>query len=71
MRGSLHGVARGPALPGVRCGKAEGNKVSFLYSGDPGQLLNALAALPVTDVSISEPDLEEVFLHYYNKEGEV
>ena len=60
-----------PVLPGVRSGKAEGNNVSFLYSGDPGQLLNALAALPVTDVSISEPDLEEVFLHYYNKEGEV
>lgn len=70
-RVSLQGAQRVPALPGVRSGKVEGNTVSFLYSGEPGQLLSALAALPVTDVSIAEPDLEEVFLHYYNKEGEV
>ena len=51
--------------------KAEGNTVSFLYSGAPGQLLSCLASLPVTDVSIAEPDLEEIFLHYYSKEGQV
>ena len=29
------------------------------------QLLEALAPLPVTDLTITEPDLEETFLHFY------
>ena len=33
-------------------------------------LLGTLAGMPVTDVTITEPDLEEVFLHYYAKEAE-
>lgn len=68
---SLQGVTRAPKLSGIRSEKTEGNAVSFLYSGEPVQLLAALAALPITDVSISEPDLEEVFLHYYSKEADV
>ena len=43
----------------------------LLYGGAPGQLLSCLASLPVADVSIAEPDLEEIFLHYYSKEGQV
>ena len=70
-RVTLQGIDRAPELPGVRSVKAEGNTVSFLYSGAPGQLLSCLASLPVADVSISEPDLEEIFLHYYSKEGQV
>ncbi len=33
--------------------------------GDPQALLSALAAAQITDVSITEPTLEEVFLDYY------
>ena len=32
-------------------------------------LLACLAAGHVEELSISEPDLEEIFLHYYGKEG--
>ncbi len=39
--------------------------MSFLYSGDMNLLLQRLAAGRVSDLSVSEPDLEEMFLHYY------
>ena len=32
------------------------------------RLLAALAAMRLTDISITEPDLEEIFMHYYEKE---
>lgn len=38
---------------------------SFLYSGDIRQLLKMLSEGEITDLSISEPDLEEIFMHYY------
>ena len=42
--------------------------LQFLYSGNPRMLLYELSQLPLTDITITEPDLEEVFLHYYEKE---
>lgn len=48
----------------------DGNTVTFLYSGKPGPLLSVLASLPLTDISIREPDLEEIFMHYYGKDGQ-
>ncbi|MDK2808463.1 MAG: beta-exotoxin transport system ATP-binding protein [Clostridiales bacterium] len=39
--------------------------VRFLYKGDINQLLSAINAYPVVDVDISEPSLEEIFMHYY------
>ena len=38
---------------------------SFLYNGDMNQLIQKLAQGSVSDISITEPDLEEIFLHYY------
>ena len=67
-RVEIKGVAAPPALENIRDVKASDDTVSFLYSGNPGTLLEALASLPLTDVSIAEPDLEEIFLHYYEKE---
>ena len=69
-RVSIHGNAELSRLEGIRDRKETGPSVSFLYSGDIGELLRVLAAGSVTDLSVSEPDLEEIFLHYYEKEGE-
>ena len=69
-RVTLRGVGEAPALDGVRSAAQTADGVSFLYSGAPAPLLGALARLPVADVTITEPDLEEVFLHYYGKGGE-
>lgn len=45
--------------------QTDGDSISFLYGGNLKELLSTLAALPLTDVSITEPDLEEIFMHYY------
>jgi len=46
--------------------------ITFLFKGDPSRLLRELSGLPIGRISIEEPDLEEVFMHYYeNTNGEV
>ena len=42
--------------------------VSFLYRGSINIMTKLLAKLDLTDVLIEEPDLEEIFLHYYKKD---
>lgn len=68
-RVSLRGVFEAPSLPGVRGQTRTADGVSFLYSGEIRGLLHSLSALPITDLSVAEPDLEEVFLHFYAKEA--
>lgn len=62
---TIAGAAAPPALDGIRNASAEGDTIKFLYNGEPGALLNALAGMHVTDISITEPDLEDIFMHYY------
>ncbi len=57
-------------LDGVRDKAELGDSVSFLYSGEMDALLRALSRGQVRDLTVTEPDLEEVFLHYYEKDGE-
>ncbi|HHV54739.1 MAG TPA: ABC transporter ATP-binding protein [Firmicutes bacterium] len=63
------------SLPGVSDARWESNHtdlphaVSFLYSGHPRELLSTLASIPVSDVLIEEPSLEEIFLQYYGDYG--
>lgn len=61
----LQGTADLSLLPGVRDVQRAENALSFLYSGDIHTLLQFLAGHPIADLTISEPDLEEIFLHYY------
>ncbi len=42
-----------------------GRRVELAVQGDPGALLQRLAALPVADLVYPPADLESVFLHYY------
>lgn len=57
-------------LEGMRDRKDSMDGVSFLYSGDMNPLLQCLSQGKIQDLSISDPDLEEIFLHYYEKDGE-
>ena len=66
----LHGVSAPPALEGVRGVQAQENMVSFLYQGEISPLLAALVSLPLTDLSIAEPSLEELFLQEDAQGGE-
>lgn len=45
--------------------QGSGNSLSFLFSGDMNQLIGKLNGQPVENLSIEEPSLEEIFLHYY------
>ena len=44
--------------------------LSFLYSGPMEPLLAALARGQIRDLTVTEPDLEEIVLHYYEKGGD-
>ena len=52
-------------IEGIRNLQTSGDTASFLYGGDMKSLLTCLAAQDVSDLSIAEPDLEEIFMHYY------
>ena len=67
---TVHGSIHLENLSGVRDRKAGEDGISFLYSGDMGSLLRTLASGQVDDLTVTEPTLEEVFLHYYEKDGE-
>lgn len=69
-RVSFRGSAELSELPGIRDLRTEGESVSFLYTGELNALLGRLAAGKLRDLSLTEPDLEEIFLHYYEKGGE-
>ena len=61
----LSGVGVLPELTQVKDIQTDGDSISFLYGGDLNILLRTLSELPLTDISITEPDLEEIFMHYY------
>ena len=67
---SVRGRVELEGLDGIRDRKAVEKGVSFLYSGDMNRLIQRLSEGEISDLSVSEPDLEEIFLHYYGKEGD-
>ena len=69
-RVTLQGSAKLNGLEGIRDRVDLDKTVSFLYSGDMNILLERLSVGHITDLNISEPDLEEIFLHYYEKDGD-
>ena len=68
-RVTLHGV-NSLSLPGMRDVQSEKRALRFLYDGDMAALISALQGLPVDDMTISEPPLEEIFLHFYEEGGD-
>lgn len=52
-------------LPGVSNLQVNDRHVSFLYRGDVNNILNLLAKLKPKSAWIEEPELEEIFMHYY------
>lgn len=67
---TVHGSANLNGLEGVRDMQSAEGVVSFLYSGQMKPLLQRLAEGNVQDLGVSEPDLEEIFLHYYQDGGD-
>lgn len=67
-RVNVHGDVFLGGLTDVRDVQRFEGGVNFLYGGDIKELLTVLAAGRVIDLSIAEPDLEEIFMHYYQDE---
>jgi ABC-2 type transport system ATP-binding protein len=55
-------------IPGVSNLEVKNNRVSFLFRGNLNAVLRRLAEIEIANVWIDEPDLEEIFMHYYVKE---
>jgi len=66
VRVSAPGLTAGTfELPGVTNLQPEDGGVQFYFKGDINLLLGRIHGFSVTDVTIEEPTLEEIFLHYY------
>lgn len=67
---SVQGQVSLDSLEEIRDLKENDGIFSFLYGGDIHRLLETLSAGTITALSISDPDLDEIFLHYYENGGE-
>lgn len=65
---TLRGIKGEPNIIGARDMKIENDIVNFLYDGKATELTRALCNFDFEDLSICDPSLDEVFMHYYAKE---
>ncbi len=56
-------------LTGVNKLEFKGNLTSFLFKGNINEIMRKIADVEITNLWIEEPDLEEIFMHYYEKEA--
>ena len=57
-------------IPGVADVRVSGKRAHLTLDGPVGDLIAALAKLPVETLSAPEPDLEEIFLGLYRGESD-
>ena len=55
-------------ISGVTNLDIKGNIISFLYSGNINFIIKRISEMEIANIWIEEPDLEEIFMHYYEKE---
>ncbi len=55
-------------VPGISDLKLEEGKADFIFKGNINDIVKKVAEINLRNISISEPDLEEIFMHYYAKE---
>lgn len=67
-RVNLRGSVELDGLEGVKEVVESKEGMTFLYSGESRKLLDTLSKGEVRDFTVTEPDLEEVFLYYYKRE---
>lgn len=55
-------------IAGVTNLAIQDNSISFLFRGDINTVMKKIAEIEILNLWIEEPDLEEIFMHYYGKE---
>ena len=68
---TLQGIAAAPEINGTTNMSFNNGCAKFLYRGEQSELIRALSALRFEDVTIADPDFEDIFLHYYTKEEDL
>ncbi len=48
----------------------ENGNMNFLYNGNAKKLISDISGFEFDDINISDPELDEVFMHYYKENGE-
>ena len=48
--------------------EVKGRTAEFIYKGDINSILKKINEIELRNILIEEPDLEEIFMHYYAKE---
>jgi ABC-2 type transport system ATP-binding protein len=56
-------------ISGVNHLEIEDNTVSFLFKGNINLIMKKIAEVEISNVWVEEPSLEEIFMHYYEKEA--
>ncbi|CAN7267082.1 ABC transporter ATP-binding protein [Paenibacillus sp. LjRoot153] len=56
-------------MNGVNNIDVQGQTTSFLFKGNINQVMRKIAEIEIDNLWIEEPDLEEIFMHYYEKEA--
>ena len=54
------------SIEGATNVKIKDKEVDFIFKGDCNKLIAAISKLDLINIDISEPDLEEIFMHYYS-----
>ncbi|MFS0862883.1 ATP-binding cassette domain-containing protein [Fredinandcohnia sp. 179-A 10B2 NHS] len=57
------------SIPGVNDLEISDKKVSFLFKGNLNTVMAKISGIEITNLSVDEPDLEEIFMHYYEREA--
>jgi ABC-2 type transport system ATP-binding protein len=55
-------------ISGVTDLDIKGNIISFLFRGNINIIMKKISEIQIANLWIEEPDLEEIFMHYYEKE---
>lgn len=55
-------------VPGVSDLKVQDAAADFIFKGNINEIMKRITEVELRNISINEPDLEEIFLHYYEKE---
>lgn len=55
-------------ISGVSDFEVKGKTANFIFKGNINSIMKIIAEIELRNISIEEPDLEEIFMHYYAKE---
>jgi ABC-2 type transport system ATP-binding protein len=56
-------------ISGVHDIEVKDNIISFLFRGNINAVMKKISEIEIANLWIEEPDLEEIFMHYYEKEA--